>query len=164
MAAPDHMVTIRGLRELENNLAALAAEYGPLNAISALRTPMRRSLRVVAEQIRANTPVDTGGLRDSTAVHISRPNSRLRRSRFVSNNSVLVGRVGWFWRSRSLWYQALSVEYGNRVTEARPTIRPAVNLLFEEAINNFAPAVADNIERTATRLSRRAAAGTLRRR
>ena len=164
MAAPMHIATISGLRELDRNLNELASQYGPRNALSALRLPMRRSLEVVANHIRANTPVDSGGLRDSTGFRVNMASSRLRRSRFVGPNAVLVGRVGWQWTSPSLWYQALSVEYGNRVSRAQPTIRPALSVLSNEAITRFAPALADNIERTARRLGRRAAAGTLRRR
>ena len=164
MAAPMHIATVSGLRELERNLLELADQYGPRNAVTALRVPMRRSLRVVADHIRANTPVDSGDLRDSTGIRVNMATSRLRRSRFVGRNAVLVGRVGWQWTVPSLWYQALSVEYGNRVTIARPVIRPALSVLADEAINNFAPALATNIEATARRLGRRAAAGTLRRR
>lgn len=164
MAAPDQVLTITGLRELEQNLIQLASEYGPVNAINALRTPVRNSLRVVAEIIRRNTPVDTGALRDSVGIRVNQASSRLRRSQNIDNNAIIVGRVGWQWTRPSLWRQALSVEYGNRVTQAQPVIRPALNNLAEEAVSNFAPALAQSIERTASRLGRRARAGTLRRR
>ena len=164
MAAPQHIATVSGLRELERNLLELAATYGPRNAITALRVPMRRSLARVAEHIRRTTPEDEGTLRDSTGFRVNMASSRLRRSRFVGPNTVLVGRVGWQWTAPSLWYQALSVEYGNRVSSAQPTIRPALTVLADDAIRNFAPALADNVRNTARRLGRRAAAGTLRRR
>ena len=102
MAAPMHIATVSGLRELERNLLELADQYGPRNAITALRVPMRRSLEVVAQHIRANTPVDSGALRDSTGLRVNMASARLRRSRFVGPNSILVGRVGWQWTTPSL--------------------------------------------------------------
>lgn len=164
MAAPDIRTNVRGLRQLEQNLIALAEQYGPNNAIGALRTPTRRTLRQVAEIIRRNTPVDTGTLRDSVNVRVNQATRRLRASRNIVNNAILVGRVGWFWTRPSLWNQALSVEFGNRTTDAQPVLRPALNDLASITIQTFVPEVTRSIETTAMRLGRRASAGTLRRR
>ena len=164
MAAPELVARVSGLRDLERNLEALAQQYGPRNAVTALRVPMRRSLEVVANHIRSNTPVDSGALRDSTGIRINMATANLRRSRFVGPDAVLVGRVGWQWTTPSLWQQALSVEYGNRVSTAQPTIRPAVSVLADVVVRNFAPALEANIEATCRRLGRMSSAGTLRRR
>ena len=164
MAAPLTEVKITGLRELEMNLAELAEEFGPKNAISALRTPMRNSLKIVAEEIRNKTPVDSGALRESVDIRINQPSNRLLRSRHINNQAIIIGRVGWFWRNTSLWRRALAVEFGNRRTRAQPVLNPALDLLASTLVNNFAPQLAKNIETTARRLGRRSAAGTLRRR
>ena len=164
MAAPRTEITISGLRELEQNLVELAETYGPKNAISALRAPMRSSLRVVAEEIRNATPVDTGALRESVQIRITQPTRKLLQSKHINDQAIIVGRVGWFWRNYSLWNRALAVEYGNRRTPAQPVLIPAVDTLATVLESDFAPALAKNIEQTAARLGRRAAAGTLNRR
>ena len=62
MAAPDVSFQVRGLRDLDRNLVALSEEYGPRNAISSLRAPMRSALRPILARIESTTPVDTGAL------------------------------------------------------------------------------------------------------
>ncbi len=165
MAAPNLGITIRGLDSLERNLLDFADQYGPKNAISALRAPLRSSLRSVAEQIRSNTPVDTGELRESTSISITQPTRRLLRSNYINNDSIIVGRVGWFWgRGEMLWLRSLFVEFGNRHTPARPVLKPALRTLQSVLVADFAPAMAKSMEATARRLGRRALRGTLRRR
>ena len=164
MAAAEIVTRVDGLRELEQNLIALANTYGPRNAISAVRAPLRASLRVVAEQIRINTPVDTGRLRESVRIRIGMATASLRRRPAIGANAILVGRVGWTWRTPSLWRQAIAVEFGTRTTPAVSPIRGALSTLANEAITNFAPALARSIEQTAARLERRSRAGRLRRR
>lgn len=165
MAAPDVRVRITGLRELEANLLDLADEYGPRNAISSLRAPMRAALVPFREQVIANTPVDTGVLRESVRLQIRQPNRMRDRGPHTDvTRNILVGLVGWSWSSEmNLWNQALAIEFGNRVTVAQPVLRPLLDSLGEAAINNFAEDAARSIERTARRLGRRRAAGNLRR-
>ena len=166
MAAGEINFQVAGLMQLNQNLEALATQYGPRNAISALRPALRATLRPVADEIRRNTPVDTGTLQNSTNIRIGMATPAILRREHIDPNAIIVGRVGWFWRGdeRSLWRQALSIEYGNAVTPAQSVIRPALDTLASLAVNDFAPELARSIERTTTRLGRKAAAGTLRRR
>lgn len=166
MAAPDLSFQVEGLRALERNLVDLAEQYGPRNAISALRAPMRAALRPVLTRIEANTPVDTGTLRESARISIRQPNRRRDRGPHTNfSRNILVGLVGWQWsRGMNLWNRALATEFGNRVTPAQPVLRPTLDGLGQSIADNFAEDAARAIERTADRLGRRQAAGTLRRR
>ena len=166
MAAPDVRFRVDGLRDLERNLSDLADQYGPRNAIFALRAPMQAVLRPLLADIQARTPVDTGELRESARVQIRMPSrSRDRGPHTNFNRNVLVGLVGWRWSSgRNLWNRALAIEFGNRFTEAQPVLRPALESMGQTIADNFAEDLANSIERTASRLGRRQAAGRLNRR
>ena len=166
MATPDVSFRVDGLRDLERNLVALAEEYGPRNAISSLRAPMRSALRPILARIEVNTPVDTGALRESARITIRQPNRRRDRGPHTNfNRNILVGLVGWQWSSgRNLWNRGLAIEFGNRTTPAQPVLRPTLDSLGQAVADNFAEDAARAIERTARRLGNRQRAGRLRRR
>lgn len=161
----DFTYQVQGLRQLERNLDALAEEYGPRNALAALRAPIRAALRPLADDIASNTPVDTGALAESVRITVRMPGRRQRGPHIDSRRHVLVGEVGWRWsRGNSLLGRALALEFGNRRVAAQPVLRPAFDRHSRTIANTFAEEFARSIERTATRLGRRAAAGTLDRR
>ena len=163
MATPQLNFRIEGLRELERNLLELANEYGPRNALSALRQPVRNSLRLIAADIEANTPVESGSLRESVGVSV-----RMRRSKdqgpHVPEDAVLVGEVGWRWRNVSLWRRALAIEFGTRTQSAQSVLRDALGRSQGQILNDFSRDLGESIMRTARRLERRSRAGRLNRR
>ena len=155
--------TLVGLRELEQNVEALATEYGPRNAAGAYRTAMRRTLNPIRDDIKANTPIDTGGLAESTGIILGAPNRRLLRNPEL-RSVVFIGSVGWIWRSPTFtrFHQAVNVEFGNIYTRPTRVLRNAFTSLQQRVNAEFIPELTRQIERTATRLSRRRTAGTLR--
>ena len=164
MAVPDIDFRIEGLRAVEDNLVALGNQYGPRNAIAALRQPIRNILAPLRDQIRSSTPVDSGTLAESTGISIRVPSRRDRRNPEV-RDTVVVGNVGWIWRTPSmkLLRRAFAVEYGGPGRAPTRILRDAFDELERSVRTNFAQTLARNVEQTATRLSKRQAAGTLRR-
>ena len=156
-------VEIVGLRQLERNLNQLADQYGPRNAASAYRAAMRRTLNPIRDEIKANTPIDTGGLAESTKINISAPTRRLRRNPELKN-VVFIGSVGWIWRSPTFtrFHQAVNVEFGNIYRQPRRVLRDAFETLQRSVNTDFVPTLTREIERTATRLARRQERGNLR--
>ena len=165
MAAPDVSFNVTGLRALERNLEELAEEYGPRNAVSALRAPIRSSLRPILAQIQASTPRNTGALAQSARISVRQPSRRDQGPHVDRERNVIVGLVGWQWsRGQSLFNRALAVEFGNLQASAQPVLRPTLDSLGQTVATNFANDLRLSIEKTTMRLGRRAAAGTLRRR
>ena len=66
MAVPDLTLELLGADGFEENLIELSRLYGPRSARQTFNVPMRRAFSFVEEEIRAETPVDTGNLQDHT--------------------------------------------------------------------------------------------------
>lgn len=153
MAVPTVEFRVEGLRELERNILELAEEYTPQQARRTLNIPMRNAFRIVENQIRNRTPVDTGRLRELVRLESTRPN---RFDLAENPNYIWVARAGWFWTSPSTYsFQALAVEYGTRFRVGYRTLRNALENNVNPVLNAFSTELAANITRTATRLARR---------
>ena len=147
-------VRIEGLRQLERNWIRLSNELGPRRARSVANVPIRRALQPVRDQIQRDTPVDTGDLRDSVNLNSGAARRTEQRSGTFGPNVVAVGRTGWFWRGRSLWFQALAVEYGTRYTEPRSVLRNALEQNVNNVLRIFANEFGPRIEQRAERFAR----------
>ena len=123
---PDLTVRTTGFAELEENWLELAEDLGPAKARTTLNRPMRQAVEIVADEIRENTPVDSGGLRESVATNAGRARRQEVSSGVFDTNDVVVARAGWFWRGESRWFQALAVEYGTRTAPAQMILRDAL--------------------------------------
>jgi len=144
---------VDGLRQLERNWLTLARDLGPQRARTVANQPLRRALQPVEDEIRRNTPVDSGGLQRSVRTNAGRAR-RSEVGRAFTNNDVAVGRTGWFWQGRSLWFQALAVEYGTRHQAPLSILRNALSNNAQRAIQIFAREMGSRIERRASQLAR----------
>lgn len=105
---------IEGLKQLETALLELNKEYGGKSANQAMRPAIRKAMAPLKAQIEAKTPVDTGALKASVKLSIGVPTRKMvSQSEHYKSTTILAGRVGWHWKGKSLWKQALTVEYGN---------------------------------------------------
>lgn len=153
MAAPQVDFRVEGLAGLERNLLQLAEDFGPRNARRAFNIPMRDAFRIVENDIRSNTPVDTGRLRETVRTQTGTAN---RFERADSPNAVWSARAGWFWTSPSYFsFQALAVEYGTRSQTGLNVLRGALQRNIPAVLDQFGSTLGANIERTADRLGRR---------
>ena len=66
MPVPNITSELLGVDGFEDNLRELSRLYGPRSARQTFNVPMRRAFRFVRDEIEAETPVDTGNLRDHT--------------------------------------------------------------------------------------------------
>ena len=121
---------IEGLKDVERSLFELADIVGHRRALTTFRRPLTRVLKPTLTAIEARTPVDTGTLRDSVGMNVTRPTRKELRARTFSRRStIIVARVGYFWRTQkgssegSLRYHSLAVEYGNRKVKAYQVLR-----------------------------------------
>ena len=149
-------LTIRttGFDQLERDWLELAADLGPAKARTTLNRPMRQAIQLVANTIRANTPVDTGRLRDSVNTNAGRARRSELRTGAFSMNDVVVARAGWFWRGQSNWFQALAVEYGTRTQPAQMVLRNALRSNSTAMLQQLSTGIRQAIIRRTARFAR----------
>ena len=148
-------IQTRGFREAERNLVNLAREFGPRGTRTLINRELRSAFRPVADEIRSNTPVDTGGLRDSVSLRVGAPTRRDRRNPEVGPNVFAIARAGWFWRGTSLWFQSINVEYGNSQQAPHNILRSALENNANTVLTNLATGLGEAIERAGTVRRRR---------
>lgn len=145
----DKKSSVRGLRELEMKLDALSKEYGPKEAKKALRTPIRKAMKPVLEDVRSNTPTDTGALEKSAKLRVRAPSRKLPAD---NPDVTLIGTVGW---ENSNMSKQLAVEFGNSNQSAQPTLRPALESNADEVTSIFGRELGDSIDKTAKKLAKK---------
>ena len=154
--AGDFTVRVEGLRQLEENWLRLGNDIGLPRARNIANVPLRNALRSQVEPtIRANTPVDTGGLRESINTPLGR---RVRRQEIASGtfnrNVVVRAETGWFWRGRSLWFQSLAVEFGTRAQAPQAVLRNALQANINSTLQQFSTEFGNRLEARARRYAR----------
>lgn len=152
MPVPEYSVRIDGLEHLNNSLQEISRMYGPRQARSSLRVPMRNAFESVADQIERTTPVDSGRLRESTNL---RPQVPTRDDRRRNPGVVYTVKAGWEWTRPSLWSQALAVEYGTRQVSEQRILRSALDDNADRVVAELIPQLANQLDRTARRLRNR---------
>ena len=152
MAKP---IRVEGLRDLERNLRALQKEYGGKAATQAMRPALKAAIDPLKGDIAQDTPVDSGNLQATTKVAIGKPNKKMLATRHYNATTVIAGRVGWFWRSRSYWYQAIAMEFGTRGSPALNILRGTFDREHMGMLNRFKTALGPAIEKKAKSLKKK---------
>lgn len=154
--AGDFSVRVDGLRQLERNWLRLSRDVGIRSARNIANVPLRNALRDQVEPtIRANTPVDSGALRDSINTTLGRgPRRSEISSGTFSRNVVSRALTGWHWRGTSLWFESLAVEYGTRYQTGQSVLRNALQSRVRPVLNQFAAEFGRRLEQRASRFAR----------
>ncbi|MBQ2262716.1 MAG: hypothetical protein II336_15260 [Loktanella sp.] len=147
---------VKGFRELEKALLELSDEFGPKAGVQAMRPAVRAAVRPIEATIAANTPQDFGSLANSTRARIGKPNRAMLRSDHFHSDMIIAARVGWTWSSkRSLWNQALAMEFGNTKVSGSSTLRNAFDLHRDQMIKDFAGTLGPAILKKAKALNKK---------
>lgn len=155
----DIKVKVEGLKELEKALAELKEEYGGKSAQQAMRPAVRKALKPAESTIKSTTPVDSGALAESTKIRIGKPSKAMLKSEHFNEQQVIAGRVGWTWKSPSLWSEALAVEFGTQNRPADQTLRNAFDNHSDQMIETFKNELGPSIERKAKALHKKRSKG-----
>ena len=151
---PQLETRIEGLDQIERDWLRLSEDIGPRRARTIFNVPLRRAFAPVEADIRANTPVDTGGLMESIRTNAGGPRRAELRSGAFGPNDVVVVRSGWFWRGTSRWFQATNTEYGNSRQAPGNILRGALESNANRILQNLAQTLGEAIERRAARYAR----------
>ena len=150
----DFSVELRGFAQLERDWLQLAGDLGPAKARTTLNRPVRQAIEMAADEIRENTPVDSGDLQRSVRTNSGRANRKELRSGVFDPNDVVVARAGWFWRGESMWFQALAVEYGTSQQAPRMVLRDALRNNADAMLGTLRRGIREAIMRRVARFSR----------
>lgn len=123
---PRLTVKIEGLKEIENGWLEMARILGPRRARRIFNPALKRLIRPVYLEILAKTPVRLNGYL-LAAVHLrvrSRTRNEIRANSPVADQVATV-RTGWEFPGKVGYWNALAVEYGNRVSREQKILRLA---------------------------------------
>jgi len=152
----DTSIRVEGLRDLERALSRIQKEYGGNTAVQAMRPAIKAAMNPLVGVVQAATPELTGDLQGSTRLKIGKPTRKMVSvSEHYSSKTVAYGQVGWFWRGRSMWYQALAVEYGTQSQPANYALRGAIEGRTRAIINRFKNTLGPSIEKKAAAAARK---------
>lgn len=153
-------IEVKGLREMERALLALQKEYTGKAAVQAMRPAVKAAMAPLEAKVSEGTPKDKGTLRESVAVKVGKPTRRMLYSQHYNSTTILAGRVGWFWTGRSLWTQALAVEFGTRETPANHTLEKVFDNEVDGMLYRFKTTLGPAIEKKAKSLAKKRAKST----
>ena len=147
--------SIRGLEDLESSLRALQKEYGGKAAMQAMRPAIKAAISPLVSDVSGDTPVDSGDLRESVKIKMGKPTKKMGSSDHYNPSTIIYGQVGWFWRDRSLWYQALAVEYGSRAEPPKAVLRNIFDREKASMLGRFSDTLGPSIEKKAKSLAKK---------
>lgn len=157
-------VRVEGLIELSAIFNQLGEELGFSRVRSIPRIPLRNAMRDIVEPvIVANTPIDTGRLRDSVQTTVRNTRNSEVFSGTFDRNTLVRAVTGWTWQGQSLWFQALAVEYGTRYQAPQAILRNALQNNVSRVVQRFSQLFGPRLERRAEQIRRQLQGGRRRR-
>lgn len=151
----DIKMDVKGMRELEGALIALQKEYGGKAATQAMRPAMKAAMAPLESDVAGGTPVESGGLKDSTKVKIGKPTKKMSASAHYNSTTIIYGQVGWYWSGKSLWSQALAVEFGTQNEPAKQVLRGVFDRENAAMLQRFKDTLGPSIEKKAKSLAKK---------
>lgn len=125
-------------------IAALLKQMPDRVSQRVVENALRAGARVIAAEARENVPVDTGELRDSITVAVSKWEGRRRKR---DEGVVFVGFKSPASRRAHL------TEFGTVNQPAQPFMRPALDAKGAEAVERIGKIMGNGVEREAARLA-----------
>ena len=146
-------IKLEGIGEVDKALKALENEFGDKLARSKVLIPaVREALKPVLLQAKANAPKDSGDLTKSLIVEARRPNSRDRRSKYVTQTDTVIAAVTTASGKKLAKMgiksdaRAIAQEFGTANHPAQPYLRPALESNAQSTVTRLGEILARRIE------------------
>lgn len=148
-----------GAEELKEVLNELANDFGTKDAKTILKRGVREAMKPALYQAKLLAPADTGGLRASLRIETRKPTKKDMRSKYVSQNDVIIGTVTTapgpalarlkfqnLHNTKSNIKQvgvpsdarAVAMEFGTAKVAAKPFLRPALESQSQAMVESLA--------------------------
>lgn len=166
-------IEIHGLDQLQRQLAAIAKEYTDKDAKGTMAFAMRRTMRVVRDEVKKNVPYDNRPgaddvhLRDNIVVRTAKKRDtphgmtrvmvgiRNRDKNYVNNKkNRAAGRVGGQYKDYGKLYYAMMVEFGTSRAAPNRFMRKSWSASSGKLPGILKSELANSIQRTIKRLSK----------
>lgn len=146
-------IKLEGIGEVDKALKALEDEFGDKLSRSKVLIPaVREAMKPVLQQARANAPKDSGDLTRSLIVEARRPNSRDRRSKYITQTDTVIAAVTTASGKKLAKMgiksdaRAIAQEFGTAHNPAQPYLRPALEANAQETVSRLAAILARRIQ------------------
>lgn len=146
-------IKLEGIGEVDKALKALEDEFGDKLSRSKVLVPaVREAMKPVLQQARANAPKDSGDLTRSLIVEARRPNSRDRRSKYITQTDTVIAAVTTASGKKLAKMgiksdaRAIAQEFGTSQHPAQPYLRPALEANAQETVSRLAAILARRIQ------------------
>ena len=146
-------IKLEGIGEVDKALKALEDEFGDKLARSKVLIPaVREAMKPVLQQARINAPKDSGDLTRSLIVEARRPNSRDRRSKYITQTDTVIAAVTTASGKKLAKMgiksdaRAIAQEFGTAHNPAQPYLRPALEANAQETVSRLAAILARRIQ------------------
>lgn len=147
-------IKLEGIGEVDKALKALEDEFGDKLARSKVLIPaVREAMKPVLQQARANAPKDSGDLTRSLVVEARRPNSRDRRSKYITQTDTVIAAVTTASGKKLAKMgiksdaRAIAQEFGTAQHPAQPYLRPALEANAQETVSRLATILERRIQK-----------------
>ena len=145
---------LKGFDKLEKRLIALSNDVGPAKARTTLNKPLKDALQSTQSLIESTTPVDTGELRKTIKTNSGRANKKELSSGVFTKNDVAVARTGYFWSTKSHWFQALALEYGTSQMAPKRILRNAIESTKRIVLQDLGRGLSQSINKRVQRFTK----------
>ena len=161
-----------GITEFKELLEQIKDDFGPKDTQNILRNSVRLSMRTVLETARALVPRDTGQLAASLQIETRKPTSRDKKSKYVSANDIVIGKVTAYigkeghrrtFKSAKSGAKtemqsdarAIAMEFGTAKVAAKPYLRPALESNTTVITTNLGDSLKQSLEKYKARQARK---------
>lgn len=146
-------IKLEGIGDVDKALRALEDEFGDKLARSKVLIPaVREALKPVLSQAKANAPKDSGDLTKSLIIEARRPNSRDRRSKYVTRTDTVIAAVTTASGKKLAKMgiksdaRAIAQEFGTASHPAHPYLRPALEANAQATVTKLGEILARRIQ------------------
>jgi HK97 gp10 family phage protein len=146
-------IKLEGIGDVDKALKALEDEFGDKLARSKVLIPaVREALKPVLAQAKANAPKNSGDLTKSLIIEARRPNSRDRRSKYVTRTDTVIAAVTTASGKKLAKMgiksdaRAIAQEFGTASHPAQPYLRPALEANAQETVSKLGQILARRIQ------------------
>lgn len=164
---------IEGVQEFEALIKQMQQDFGENDQKKILNKAVRKSMTPVLNTAKSLVPTDTGALRASLRLEVRKPSRRDRRSKYVSENDIVIGSVTTapgnvlakksFKNMRSGQIQtgiksdarAIANEFGTAKMPAKPYLRPALESQSGNVVNKLGQSLREVLEKYKARQAKK---------
>ena len=137
-------VQVTGLNDVLKVFQQLEDDFGDKMARSKVLVPaVREAMKPVLAQARADSPIDTGGLRRSLQVEARRPTRKDKSSKYVSSTDTVIALVTTAPGKKLAKMgiksdaRAIAQEFGTAKNPAHPYLRSALETQSSAVVDNL---------------------------